>query len=186
MRTFALTLAAGILATAAVPASAAQIVETFTISVSGDADQHFLSTPFDLFDASMGTLTSVSESVSGSLTWDPGDPGEQLLLALAKTGASQFFFGSQTGDPQVINVNLTGAGGFQDPAFVGLGTTQENLAAAQSPGIGTLSGDSLAGQVTYTYTAVPEPSTWAMMLVGFGGLGYAAVRRKRARRPVSA
>ena len=28
-------------------------------------------------------------------------------------------------------------------------------------------------------TAVPEPSTWAMMLLGFGGLGYAAYRRRR-------
>jgi hypothetical protein len=42
--------------------------------------------------------------------------------------------------------------------------------------------------VTYTYTpaAVPEPSTWAMMLVGFGGLGYAAIRRRGSRRSVSA
>jgi PEP-CTERM motif len=30
--------------------------------------------------------------------------------------------------------------------------------------------------------AVPEPSTWAMMLIGFAGLGYAAVRRKTALR----
>jgi hypothetical protein len=28
--------------------------------------------------------------------------------------------------------------------------------------------------------SVPEPSTWAMMLVGLAGLGYAAVRRKLA------
>ncbi len=27
---------------------------------------------------------------------------------------------------------------------------------------------------------VPEPSTWAMMLAGFGGLGFAALRRRRA------
>ena len=27
--------------------------------------------------------------------------------------------------------------------------------------------------------AVPEPSTWAMMLLGFGGLGYAGYRRAR-------
>jgi hypothetical protein len=26
-------------------------------------------------------------------------------------------------------------------------------------------------------TAVPEPSTWAMMVLGFAGLGYAAFRR---------
>ncbi len=28
-------------------------------------------------------------------------------------------------------------------------------------------------------SSVPEPSTWAMMLVGFGGLGFAAYRRRR-------
>jgi hypothetical protein len=33
--------------------------------------------------------------------------------------------------------------------------------------------------VTVMTSAVPEPSTWAMMLVGFGGLGYAAFRRRR-------
>jgi hypothetical protein len=26
--------------------------------------------------------------------------------------------------------------------------------------------------------AVPEPSTWALMLIGFAGLGFAAYRRK--------
>jgi hypothetical protein len=31
-------------------------------------------------------------------------------------------------------------------------------------------------------TAVPEPSTWAMLLLGFAGLGYAAVRRGKAPR----
>lgn len=30
---------------------------------------------------------------------------------------------------------------------------------------------------------VPEPSTWAMMLVGFAGLGFAAYRTRKARRP---
>jgi PEP-CTERM motif len=35
-------------------------------------------------------------------------------------------------------------------------------------------------------TAVPEPSTWAMMLVGFAGLGYAASRRKGAVQAISA
>ena len=69
---------------------------------------------------------------------------------------------------------------------MGFGTTQESLAASQSPGIGTLSGDSLTGQLTYTYTpaAAPEASTWAMMLVGFAGLGYALVRRTPAHRSV--
>ena len=32
--------------------------------------------------------------------------------------------------------------------------------------------------------AVPEPSTWAMMLVGFAGLGYAGYRRARQLPPI--
>jgi hypothetical protein len=33
----------------------------------------------------------------------------------------------------------------------------------------------------YAYVApVPEPSTWAMMVVGFAGLGYMAYRRKNS------
>jgi hypothetical protein len=87
MRAFAFfMLTTGLLATASAPIFAARIVETFTISVSGDADQHFMNSPFDLFDPSLGTLTGVAESATGSLTWDFGeDAGETLLLALAKT-----------------------------------------------------------------------------------------------------
>jgi hypothetical protein len=29
-------------------------------------------------------------------------------------------------------------------------------------------------------SAIPEPSTWAMMLIGFAGLGFAGYRRAKA------
>ena len=32
---------------------------------------------------------------------------------------------------------------------------------------------------------VPEPSTWAMMLLGFAGLGFAGYRRAKAGRPLT-
>ena len=37
------------------------------------------------------------------------------------------------------------------------------------------------GSETYTesFALVPEPSTWAMMALGFGGLGYAGYRKSR-------
>ena len=46
--------------------------------------------------------------------------------------------------------------------------------ALQSPSV-NLSGDVV---VTFDYSAptVPEPSTWAMMLLGFAGIGYAGMR----------
>ncbi len=39
----------------------------------------------------------------------------------------------------------------------------------------------VGGGFGFTYnTSVPEPSTWAMMLLGFAGLGFAGYRRARA------
>lgn len=35
-------------------------------------------------------------------------------------------------------------------------------------------------QFVFTVAAVPEPSTWAMIVLGFAGVGFIAYRRKRA------
>jgi hypothetical protein len=40
--------------------------------------------------------------------------------------------------------------------------------------------------VIATASAVPEPATWAMMLIGFGGLGAAVRNARIGRRPVTA
>jgi unsaturated chondroitin disaccharide hydrolase len=42
--------------------------------------------------------------------------------------------------------------------------------------------DGKPGWVLYSPTTVPEPSTWAMMLLGFAGVGFAGYRRARAGR----
>jgi hypothetical protein len=49
-------------------------------------------------------------------------------------------------------------------------------------------GQTFSGPISLSVTdtlnvVVPEPSTWAMMLVGFAGLSFAAYRTRRARRP---
>ena len=41
----------------------------------------------------------------------------------------------------------------------------------------------LSGDIT---TTVPEPSTWAMLVIGFAGLGYASLKRGRRDRLASA
>jgi hypothetical protein len=43
--------------------------------------------------------------------------------------------------------------------------------------------DRVAGGVTAT---APEPSTWAMMVLGFAGLGFAGYRRTRKAAAVAA
>ena len=53
---------------------------------------------------------------------------------------------------------------------------------ASEPGLSftfTPSGETTtAGTVSSEVAAVPEPSTWAMMILGFFGVGYMAYRRK--------
>jgi hypothetical protein len=39
---------------------------------------------------------------------------------------------------------------------------------------------------TLTVSEVPEPSTWAMLLIGFAGLGYAGYRRAKRNSPAFA
>jgi hypothetical protein len=39
-------------------------------------------------------------------------------------------------------------------------------------------GDATIGTLSETVSAVPEPSTWAMMILGFVGVGFMAYRRK--------
>jgi len=41
------------------------------------------------------------------------------------------------------------------------------------------------GGGSFIYTAIPEPSTWAMMLAGFAFLGFAGYR-KASRKPLAA
>jgi hypothetical protein len=47
--------------------------------------------------------------------------------------------------------------------------TQNSLSAGDGP-----------GQVTVSITAVPEPATWAMMILGFLGMGVVSYRRKNS------
>jgi hypothetical protein len=56
-------------------------------------------------------------------------------------------------------------------------------AAAAGPSYtftGTYSIDGASGSGTFNVAAVPEPSTWAMMILGFMGVGFMAYRKKQS------
>jgi PEP-CTERM motif len=60
--------------------------------------------------------------------------------------------------------------------IVGSGVSNPGSSFATTGGVFVLTS---VGGATFTAatTAIPEPSSWAMMLVGFAGLGYAGYRR---------
>jgi hypothetical protein len=184
-------LLVGALVIAPAAARAATIMEPFTIALPsipgflGRFDSGF----FPQFDPTLGTLNDVTMSVTGSGTWTATVMGD--LLSAQLDGRQGF-----ASNIQIFN---SGGSGSMPVHFNLSGTTNAAivLAAWTGPGVNFVSlnlgggavgdtiqsgGSPLIGTFTFDYTptaAVPEPSTWAMMLLGFAGLGFAFRQSRR-------
>jgi hypothetical protein len=109
----------------------------------------------------------------------PGVPSGPLPAQLSGTsfssispGLNQIFF---------IGDGLTGTGtGDTQEFFVPTGATRLFLGIVDDGGFfdnsGLITVDITQNALT---AAVPEPSTWAMMILGFAGIGFMAYRRKQ-------
>jgi hypothetical protein len=101
---------------------------------------------------------------SGTVTFNSGDGQTSGPLALPFSGNLNFNFTYAT------------AGLYQPSYFV-----QESVFEVAVTGFDAPPGQELSGDVSFgtvQVTAVPEPSTWAMMILGFAGIGFMAYRRK--------
>jgi hypothetical protein len=171
-------------------ASAAQIVQTF----GGTAQ---VPSTLNLFDSSLGTLTSVTATYSfeaSGFVPNSAGLGDQTLPA------SGFFSLSFTPGPVIASGALTStisylageAFGQCRGSAAGVGTFSSNLSSFVGTGSLFLSGggavagctslgSTFSGRLTYEYAssagAVPEPGTWLMMMLGFGIIGITTRRR---------
>ena len=91
----------------------------------------------------------------------------------------------------LLNIDGTGLGGIMVPGQNQFYFTLDPTAASQSVSmnIGVVGTNGPGhGQVTITQLSappsVPEPATWAMMLMGFGAVGFVARRRRAERVPI--
>lgn len=102
-------------------------------------------------------------------------------------GLLNFAFGANQNTPSVANgSNSSGAGGV--PTFFISFYGKDNKLGALSGTSGVIAFDDGGGKgadgdyddivVRFNVSAVPEPTTWAMMLLGFAGIGLLAYRRK--------
>ena len=190
-------LGTAVLTAAPLAASADVITVKFSIPIpAGTSNNSFPSSRIRQFDSSLGTLTDTTIALTDSMTWTPGPAvGGASLSTLtvtlhsgSATGPSQTFTGSP-GKPQRIELDLHG-----DISAIGQSAV---LTTSEGSIFGSLSRNFLEGTVTYGYIpfpssivdpppivgdAVPEPSTWAMMLIGFAGVAYVGWRAKLAER----
>jgi PEP-CTERM motif len=134
--------------------------------------------------------------VTGSFVPNPGNfPGPYNYAGTCTAGNGSGDPGSLCGDVFKFTVN---GGSMADPLVIGapLGHglfPSDNIAFVADLSISGSCGDftctagtGLVGSGAGTPISTPEPSTWAMMLVGFAGLAYAGFRKtKKARAAVS-
>ena len=123
-----------------------------------------------------------------TLIWDPSVVTAPSVSGLTVNSFSLPYssvFASDTAGNIALGRNLINAsdcltgGGLTYCLFMSNSTGANPTAAFDQF---TSDGDWIAGTVTVTASslAAPEPSTWALMLVGFGGVGWLASRRRLA------
>lgn len=120
----------------------------------------------NIYGATFGGVLQAGCGVGGSNCWHDG--AVQAYDAISQTVATQI------GDVYQISFNLNGG---STGTYSRL-STNGDVTGTGGNGIDVLAyaqaGLPIAG-------AVPEPSTWAMLLIGFAGLGFMACRRKNSR-----
>jgi PEP-CTERM motif len=172
-------------------AKADTITEFFSVTIlpavtlSGGEDR-FAVTPFAQFDPADGALNSVTTTLAGSATWTSAFDPPGLTAVLTYPGSDSSFLPPQELSlPGAITIDLPGGTDFFAPDFatlIGTGTaTLDFLLVGSAGDTFATSASGLEGSITYDFTAsalVPEPSTWAMLVLGFGGLGLLARKRR--------
>lgn len=184
----ALGMAVGVAALlASTPATAVEIIYSVTgtsatgeaFSITGTGDTVAV---FDLFgNSSVPTILLVSHSVTyGANTgWI--------------TGGDLYFFNNLENSVAGFNLNLTNDIFDVQSALFGTYNASSSIASAPmalsytSSFVTSFGTVNLRGATDLSFEsiipsadALPEPGTWTMMLTGFGAIGYAMRRRRRA------
>jgi hypothetical protein len=156
--------------------------ETFSFGGAGSATLFLTLVGNNTVDGNNTFQDNFSISLNGMqvplATFNLGGGGFDQVLAAP--GGFSFTTTGPTGG------QITGTGGVVTMSLplayvAGLNTLDfAYLPVGPANGGGQSIGDESWGYSGTVSSAAPEPATWAMMLIGFAGLGYAARRRKLA------
>jgi hypothetical protein len=161
--------------------------EVLTYTGNADANGNFNTAVVDINCAGTcgaGTYSLFSDITFFSLSYNTASNVPLFTLTSNETGVSTLGYPIHVtlSDPQTVSEWFLLLDGQSTP---GIGEAIDTF--KNSPFFGTIDGAAsnfanLMVQInnpgTWQVTAVPEPSTWAMMILGFCGVGFMAYRRK--------
>jgi hypothetical protein len=148
---------------------------------------------------------SYSSSSSGLLAFSDlsaftiNGPGQSYNLAFVQSPLTYSYFGFDTtsnsfvpgitnGAPTTFAATDAITGFFFDPLPTQASAGNDGLFAFYNPPNFTNNGlnpSDFQSFTSFSVSAVPEPSTWAMLILGFAGIGVAAYRRKSKPAPAT-
>ncbi len=170
MRKMTARIAAALLfAACAAPAAAAVQYDFVGTSSFGGAygSFSFIAPAFINSSSTSGTSIALANLTSCSVTFGGGTCGAQVLFnntsSMTQTPSDAISFGTSSGAGAAFY--------FADGAFTNFGTYSNIIFGSQQAATLRVS--------LVQAAAVPEPATWAMMLIGFAGIGLASRRRRR-------
>ena len=118
------------------------------------------------------SLNSLNIALGSTLSFTYDHSTDFLQVGGLADGAASIQYSPSTDD---FWLQIYGLGGVVPLAFNQLGYTQTSVSTYNLFYTLNQTGTVSATPIT---AAVPEPSTWAMMLLGFAGIGFMAYRRK--------
>lgn len=148
-------------------ASPAQAVETMTISGSSGTFGN------SQVDCGLGIASCAFISTFNFLT-PTGFNLADATISTSALGTSNIDFTSVMLNSTAFTLTPTGTFEFGSMAAINLTAGTNNVLTVRGQNTGS---SAFSGTLTFAAaSAVPEPSTWAMMLLGFGAVGFSTRR----------
>jgi Ice-binding-like/PEP-CTERM motif len=143
-------------------ASSAQLTGTLTLDFNNLSNKDFV---FQIGS----TLTTANGSIVDIVNWKPNDGVFFQVGSSATLGTTTEFEGNILA---LASITLNTGASICGRAIA--------LSGAVTMDSNNISNDCVVGGFSSDFrSAVPEPSTWAMMLIGFAGVGFVAYRRMK-------
>ena len=148
-----------------------------------NGDEHSGSSALHLGNLDNGPLAALSQTFAdvAGLTYSASLYVDDLG---AHGDANAFFKAAVDGATKVVLDDTVASYTLETFSFVGTGSDTLSLAAQTNPNEWAV--DDVSVTMVAAAPGVPEPATWAVMLVGFGGLGAAMRTRRRLNAPLGA
>jgi hypothetical protein len=163
-------------------AGASTLTQSFTETIPSGTAIPYQSIPsgLSLFNTADGTLTGITITISGPLTWT-ASPALLIADLYNFTNAAS---GASFTTPGTDTLSLTGTSTSASvlDLFEGQGFYNGDLLQLSNPApgaTGTVSSSGLLTTVTYDYTPAATPEPASLMLFGTGLLGLVAIIRRK-------